>query len=257
MATHVLYEVRGGLARVTLNHPERRNALSLDMLESMDDALAKAAAAPEVKAVWLGAKGAAFCAGMDLKAADLSDPAEADRYARAFSSVYRSLLTLPVPLLCAVDGPATGGGVGLPAAADLVWARPGVRFALPETRVGIAPALVSVVLARRLTPKKLMALAVGGIELDGEGAREVGLVDFVADDAGEASLAFARNLLRNHSPEATRRTKEFLLGRLPPDLDEQLEAAEDEFRAAVGTDAARRGLAAFREKRSIVWGGDI
>lgn len=256
MAMHVLYEVREGLARLTLSRPERRNALSLEMLESIRDALDRAADSPEVGALWLGAEGPAFCAGMDLKAADLGDPAEATRYARSFSRVYRSLLTLPVPLLCAVDGAVTGGGVGLPAAADLVWAGPGARFALPETRVGLVPALVSVVLARRLSAKKLMGMAVGGLELDGEAARAAGLVDFVVDDAGSASLEHGRGLLRDHSATATRRTKEFLLERLPPDLQDQLAAAEEEFRASVATEAAQRGLAAFREKRSIVWDED-
>lgn len=253
MPDPVLYEVRGGLALLTLNRPDRRNALSLEMLESMADALAAAAADSAIHVLYLRGEGPAFCAGMDLKAADLTDPAEATRYAAAFSTVYRSLLTLPIPLFCAVDGPVTGGGVGLPGAADLVWAGPDARFALPETRVGLVPALVSVVLRRRMSPKGLMAMAVGGVGLDGEAARAAGLVDFVVDDAGSDGLAFAEDFLRSRSPEATRRTKEFLLEGLPRDLEKQLESAEEEFRRAVATDAASRGLRAFAEKRSVTW----
>lgn len=253
MPEPVLYEVRGGLARLTLNRPGRRNALSLEMLESVADGLDAAAGDFGVHALILRGEGPAFCAGMDLKAADLTNPAEATEYASAFSTVYRSLLTLPVPLFCAVDGPVTGGGVGLPGAADLVWAGPDARFALPETRVGLVPALVSVVLRRRVSPKRLMALAVGGVSFDGDAARTAGLVDFVVADAGEESLAFAKDFLRKHSPEATRRTKEFLLQGLPPNLEDQLESAQEEFRRAVATDAAARGLRAFSEKRSVVW----
>lgn len=257
MSEPVVYEVRDGLARLTLSRPDRRNALSLGMLESVESALAAAAGDPGARVLCLLADGPAFCAGMDLKAADLRDPSEANGYAEAFSAVYRSLLTLPVPLFCAVDGPATGGGVGLPAAADLVWAGPGARFALPETRVGLVPALVSVVLRRRMSPKRLMGMAVGGVAFDGAGARDAGLVDFVVEDAREASLSFARDFIRDHSSEATRRTKEFLLKRLPPDLEEELDSAEEEFRRAVATDAASRGLEAFSDKRSIVWDENI
>lgn len=256
MPEPVLYRVSGGLARLTLNRPERRNALSLGMLESVAAALASAAEDPEARVLCLLAEGPAFCAGMDLKDGDLRDPTEADRHAKAFSRVYRSLLTLPIPLFCAVNGPATGGGVGLPASADLVWAGSGARFALPETRVGLVPALVSVVLTQRMSPKRLMGMAVGGAAFDGEGAAGVGLVDFVVDDAREECLSFARDFLRDHSAEATRRTKEFLLERSSRNLDGALESAEEEFRRAVATDAASRGLEAFSEKRSVAWDED-
>ena len=202
----------------------------------------------------LGARGPAFCAGIDLKEVDLSRPAQARELADRLSGVYRTLLAFPVPVLSSVGGAAAGGGVGLAAAADIAWAGPNARFQLPEARIGLVPAMVSVVLRRRLAPKRMSAMALGGVVLGPADALAAGLVDILAGDAADTEMVrFAGDLARDHSAGALRRTKEFLDRRLAAELDAELAAARAEFRAAAATEDAHRGLAAFRKKERVRW----
>lgn len=254
MGRHVRYEVSEGIARLTLAHVDVRNALDVDMLGELKTHLGDAAADSAVHAVLLSADGPAFCAGMNLKAVDLVDPEQASAFARSLADVYLLLMTVPRPVLCAVDGPASGGGVGLVAASDLIWAGPDARFSLPETRLGLVPALVSVPLRRRVGARTLGTMALGGIPLDALRAIARGLADFATESrAGDAALAFGAELLRDHAPGALARTKAFLARTEREALEHRLAAAAREFEEAVATDEARRGLDAFRRKEAVRW----
>ena len=257
MSGSILHEVAGGLARVMLNRPEKRNALSLEMIEALSAAIDMVLARAETRIVLLTARGGVFCSGMDLKTVALEDPVHAARFAEQLAEVYRKLLTLPVPLLCGVDGAVMGGGVGLALASDLLWVGPEARFALPETRLGVVPALVSVVLRRRLSPLKLSGLAVSARSCDATDSVQLGLADFLAStSAATEAAACAAKLLRENSGLAMRRTKEFLCAQSFGGLDDELQAAKREFTAAVATEDARRGLAAFRRKEPLTWDDD-
>jgi methylglutaconyl-CoA hydratase len=127
---------------------------------------------------------------------------------------------------------------------------------LPETRLGLVPALVSVVVRRRVGDGTLKRMALGGISLDAERAVEHGLADFLAEgSASETADEFARELLRDHAPGALARTKRFLSRRAGAGLEAELSEARREFEDAVGSDEARRGLDAFRRKESVRWDG--
>lgn len=254
MKVYVTYNFSDGMVRISLNDSERRNVLSSEMAEALNGALARAAAEDRARVAILSAEGPAFCAGMDLKTVKLDDPAQAARFADALAESYRRLLMLPIPLLAAVDGPAMGGAVGLALAADLVWVGPNARFAFPETRVGVVPALVSVAARRRMLPGKLAGLALTGTSVGPDDAVRLGLADFVsATTAREDAETFAKKMLVENSDEAMRRTKAFLQSQFLANLDRELDDAKKEFRAAVATDAAKRGLHAFREKKSPEW----
>jgi len=251
---HVRYASEDGIARVTLAHPDVRNALGFDMLAGLSEHVDRALDDSSVRLLILDAEGQAFCAGMDLKSVDLADPGQAARFAAALAGVYLRLMTLPKPFLCAVDGPVSGGGVGLAAAADLVWAGPKARFSLPETRLGLVPALVSVVLRRRVGPHVLTRMALGGISLNADQAATHGLVDFSSETtAGAAAEAFARALISDHAPGALVRTKRFLASQATDALEDRLADAAHEFQESVQTGEARRGLNAFRRKESVQW----
>ncbi len=240
--------------RLTLRRPERRNALSPRLLAALQSALDEAARDPGTRVLCLGAAGQGFCAGIDLREVDLTRPREARTLAEALGGVYQTLLTFPVPVLCAVGGAAVGGGVGLAAAADVTWAGRRASFQLPEARIGLVPALVSVVLTRRIAPKALSAMALGGSVFGPSRALAAGLVDVLAEGDGGAEMErFARELLHHRSAVALRRTKAFLDRRLPTELDKEIEAAKGEFRQAVRTEDARRGLEAFRRKEAVRW----
>lgn len=254
MRSPVARRAEGGIARLTLSCPERRNALSLQVLAALQSALDEAARDPTTRVLCLGAAGQAFCAGIDLKEVDLTRPPEARKLAEALAGVYRTLLTFPVPVLCAVGGPAVGGGVGLAGAADVTWAGRRASFQLPEARIGLVPALVSVVLRRRLAPKTLSAMALGGGVLGPARALAAGLVDVLAEGDGEAEMErLAGDLLHHRSAGALRRTKAFLDRGLRAELDKEIEAAKEELQEAVRTEDARRGLEAFRRKEAVRW----
>ncbi len=254
MSDPILHEVDGGLGRITLNRPEKRNALSLEMLEGLSRAIDVVREDESTRVVLVTARGNVFCSGMDLHAVPLDDPHEAGRFATTLAGVYRKLLTLPVPLLCGVDGLVMGGGGGIALAADLLWVGPKARFAFPETRLGVVPALVSVVVRRRVAPLTLSGMVTTGIPCDATRSVLVGLADFQASDSATIEAeACALKLLHENSGAAMRRTKEFLLAQSRGDLDEELRAAESEFRAAVASPEARRGLEAFRSKLPVDW----
>ena len=255
MSDSILHEVVEGLARITLNRPEKRNALSLEMIEELSRALDTVREDASTRVVLVTARGKVFCSGMDLCAVPLDDPDEAGRFATSLADVYRKLLTLPIPLLCGVDGPVMGGGGGLALAADLVWVGPKALFAFPETRLGVVPALVSVVVRRRISPLTLSGMATTGIPCDATRSVLVGLADFLASDSATIEAeACAEKLLHENSGAAMRRTKEFLILQSRGNLDEELRAAEREFREAVASPEAQRGLEAFRRKLPLTWG---
>lgn len=254
MSDAVVYAFRGGIARITLNHPEKRNILSFELVEALNAALEKAAGDPAVRVVLLAAEGKAFCAGMDLKKIALDDESDAARFSDMLAEAYRRLLMLPVPLLCAVDGPAMGGAVGLALAADLVWVGEHAKFAFPETRVGVVPALVSVPARRRMAPGKLSGMLLAGIPAGPKKALRLGLADFAVEGSAlEEAEAFAEQLIKENSDEAMRRTKAFVIQEFGGTLEDELAAATAEFREAVKSKAAARGLAAFRNKTKLVW----
>lgn len=254
----VAYSVDAGLARVRLSRSEARNALSFEMLAGISSALDRCAADSRVNAVLLDAEGPAFCAGMDLRTVRLEDPNEAERFARALSLVYRRLVFLEIPLFCAVDGAAVGGGVGLALAADLVWVGPRARLVLPEVRLGIVPALVSVLVTRRVAPKRAAGILLQGTALDPCLAMSLGLADRRAEELASADAETeARRILRENSPGAMRKTKDLLSRALGAQaFDADLERAERAFCEAVASSDARRGLEAYRSGEVPRWSDD-
>ena len=254
MPDPVKHQIEQGLAVLTLDSPETRNALSFEMLEDLSYALKLIANDSRAKVAVLSSSGEVFSAGMDLKNIHLDDAYEVARFADLLSEVYRDLLRLPVPLLCAVDGKALGGAVGLALAADLVFAGPKAEFSFPEVRIGLVPALVSVVAKRRLHPTQLSGLALTGIVADSTIAVRMGLADSLSsEEATTEVMNYAQKLIVENSCEAMRRTKEFLQKGFLSELDQDLTLASQEFQIAVNTRAARHGLKAFREKTPLVW----
>jgi methylglutaconyl-CoA hydratase len=241
-----------GVATITLDRPQRRNALSpaliTQLLESVDAAVNDAGA----QVIVLNANGPVFCAGMDLKEVHLDREDEAADFAHRLGTLYLRLLRLEKPLLCAVDGPTLGGGLGLVAAADEVWAGPTTRLALPEVRLGLLPALVSVVLRRRLAPRQLAGLALTGESVDVNGALRLGLVDRVTEGrAAPLVQAHAEELAAENSSSAMNRTRAFLSIVSLAQVEDELEEAQRQFCEAAANPEVRRGLEAFRDRERL------
>lgn len=254
MAQSVAYSIQNGLLRIELSDPDRRNALSFDLLEDLKQALLASGEEDGACLALLSAKGPVFSSGMDLKSVRLENPEEASRFADLLIGVYKSLLDFRIPLVCAVDGLALGGAVGILLACDTVWVGPMARMGFPEARIGLVPALVSVIARKRLSEGKLLSLVLSSTPVDSQEAHRLGLADYQARaDASAEAEAYCRKTIRENSAEAMMRTKRFLRSQSLARFDEEMERAKSEFLAAVASESAQRGLSAFQEKKSVDW----
>ena len=181
----VLYEVRDTVARITLNRPEKRNALNAEIIDALKVALRRADHDQDVRAVILMGAGSDFCSGADLQALHkISTASVADNLedARALMEVFQLIRQVRVPVVAAVRGRALAGGCGLATACDLVLAARSARFGYPEVKIGFVPAMVTAVLRRYVSEKRVFELLTLGAEIGAEEALELGLVNRVFDD---------------------------------------------------------------------------
>jgi enoyl-CoA hydratase/carnithine racemase len=239
-------EISDAVATLTLDSQANRNALSRALVAGIHDGL-DAALAADARVVVLGHRGPAFCAGADLKerAAGTSDSAP-------FVEVLTRLMDLPVPTIAAVDGAVRAGGIGLMAACDLVVVARSTTFALTEVRIGVAPAVISVPILRRVPASLIAAPMLTGEPFDADEARAIGLVTRISDDVPADTAALAASLLAG-GPTAVRETKRLL--RTVPTLardeafDEMQRLSDALFAGPEGTE----GMRAFAEKRPPSW----
>ena len=249
----VSYVVVDGVATVTLDRPDARNVLGAESLPLLLDALQAAAADDSVRVVVLTGTGSAFCAGADLRAAQQPDGFSGDGPAQLVA-VLEALLDHPKPTIARVQGHVAGGGNGLVAACDLAVAVEGARFAFSEVRVGVAPAVISVVCLRVMPPRDAAELMLTGERVSAERALRAGLLTSVVEaDALDATVAGWVEQLRFGGPEGLAATKQ-LLSRVPTLDREQAFRWTAELSASLfGGREAAEGMAAFVEKRPPHW----
>ena len=188
----ILVELRNAVAAVTLNRPEKRNALSAPLVSELKAALADAEADSQVKAILLRAAGKDFCAGADL--AQLQKIAQATvldnlEDAAGFAALLLQMRKAKKPIIAAVHGRALAGGAGLASACDLVIAARSASFSYTEVRIGFVPAMVMAIARRNLTEKRAFEILCTGQVLSAEQAAEIGFINRVCDDADFAQTA--------------------------------------------------------------------
>jgi len=252
MSDAVLYEVRGDAAWVTLNQPERRNALSEELVAGLRAHLATAIADARVRAIVLTGAGAAFCAGADLKSGGLSGADSAAEH--PFVTVLKTIWNAPKPVIGRINGHAFGGGLGLTAACDLTLAADTATFAFSEVRVGVIPAIISVLCIPKLGVQNAMWLFLTGERISAARAAEVGLVHR-AVPAAELDKAVDEviGMVRLGGPNALREAKR-LVRRVPTlSLDEGLRETTATSLALFASDEAAEGMGAFVQKRKPRW----
>jgi methylglutaconyl-CoA hydratase len=183
----VLLAVADGMARITLNRPEKRNALSDVVIAALKDALRLADQDESVRAVILAGAGADFCSGADLAALQrISSASVAENLedARSFMELFMLIRQVRVPVIAAVKGRALAGGCGLATACDIILAARSARFGYPEVKIGFIPAMVMAMLRRSVSEKRAFELITLGTEFSAEEAALFGLVNHVVDDEG-------------------------------------------------------------------------
>jgi len=251
----VTYAVDSGVATVTLAAPEARNVLTAEAMRALVEHLSAAANDDAVRVVVLTGEGSTFCAGADLAGASAAQPGSfTSAGPRALVAVLETMLLLPKPIVARVQGHVAGGGNGLVAAADLAIAAESAKFAFSEVRVGVAPAVISVVCLARMTPSHARELLLTGERVTAHRALEAGLLTAVAaDDALDTVVASYVDRLLLGGPEALARTKE-LLRRVPGMPHDEAFTWTAELSAALfGSDEAREGMTAFLERRKPSW----
>jgi methylglutaconyl-CoA hydratase len=250
----ILLSVEGGVATVTLNRPEQRNRLTVEAMAALADAVRRAGADPQVRVIVLTGSGNTFCSGADLSAAGFATAGPASSGPAVLVDALTALLDAPKPVIARVQGHVAGGGNGLVAACDLAVASSDARFAFSEVRVGVAPAVISVVCLAVMHRRDAQELLLTGERVDADRALRAGLLTAVVAPEGlDAAVAGRAAQLMAGGPEALAHTKD-LLRRVPALPREDAFA----FTAALSaerfsSDEAREGMTAFLEKRPPAW----
>lgn len=248
----------GAVATITLNRPEKRNAISFELIDDLLRAFDDVAKSEAIVLILTGA-GKAFCSGLDLdnlKALLGRSPEQNLQDSRTMVQLFRTLYEFPKVTIAAVNGAAIAGGTGLALLCDFTLAVPEAKFGYTEVRIGFVPAIVSTFLLRQVGEKQARDLLLTGRIFDAEEAARIGLVTEIVP--GQELMARARALaasLMENSPASLRATKQLLTAHARADLDAQIESAVRENAAIRATADFREGISSFLEKRRPVWTG--
>ena len=248
----VLYSIEGSVARITLNRPEKRNALNDAVISGLKQALSNASIDKAVRVLVISGAGKDFCSGADLSAlqkiagASVSENAED---ARSLLELFLLIRQVPVPVVAAVTGRALAGGCGLATACDLVLASASSRFGYPEVKIGFVPAMVMAILRRNVSEKRAFELITRGAEISADQAKEFGLVNQVfADESFEADVNSYVSEFEKMSASAMALTKTLLYQMDGLAFPEALETGADLNVIARLTDDCQEKVAKFLER---------
>lgn len=247
-----------GVVTLTLSRPEKRNAISNQLMDDLLRAFEDVATSPAQVLILTGA-GKAFCSGMDLENLQALLGRSADQNLKDSESVarvFRSLYEFPKVTIAAVNGAAIAGGTGLALLCDFTLAVPEAKFGYTEVRIGFVPAIVSTFLLRQVGEKQARDLLLTGRLIDAEEAHHLGLVNEIVP--AERLMGRARELaaqLMQNSPTSLLLTKHLLTEHARDELDRQIGAAMRDNAAIRSTEDFREGITSFLEKRKPRWSG--
>ena len=245
----IQYSVDRGIARVALDSPRNRNALSAALVQQLTQALTDATVDDSVRAVELTHTGSTFCAGADLSEASQGGmKAGAERV----MTLLKLIVTMPKPVVGSIDGHVRAGGLGLVGACDIVLAGPKSTFAFTEVKLGLAAAMISLTTLPKMEPRAASRYYLTGETFDAATAARIGLITEAVDDI-DAGTHVVLEALRAASPQGLRETKPLLT---PAVLDGFATRADTlaELSARLFASAeAAEGMAAFLEKRPPSW----
>src|SRR5712692_7059507 len=256
MHSTLILEFSGEIAKITLNRPEKRNAINTQMIAELQSAL-DAIEKSHSRVVIVTGAGKAFCAGMDLEmlaAIAKQSPAENQEDSRRIAKMLRRLWSFPRPMIAAVNGPAYAGGCGIATLCDFTLAVPEAQFGYTEVRIGFLPAIVSVFLTRQIGDKRARDLLLTGRKIDAKEAQQLGLVTEIVEP--DKLLSRAEELaeyLIDVSPGSLTRAKRLLVSAEAAGVDADLERAVLENARIRCTGDFKEGVASFLEKRKPVW----
>lgn len=248
----ILYDVQGGIARITLNRPDKRNALNPGLIADLTKALADSAEDPAARAVLLTGAGRDFCSGADLAALDgAADESVLGHLetARRLADVFVAMRRHPRPIVAAVRGRALAGGCGLATACDLILACESAQFGYPEVKIGFIPAMVMAILRRSVSEKRAFELITAGEAITAAEAHTIGLINHVYADAEfDAHVEAYVHALQSKSASALSLSKNLLYHMDGMTFEAALNAGVHANALARMTEDARRGIERFVKK---------
>ncbi len=250
--------IDAGIATITLNRPDKRNAISYELIEELLRVLEEVSGSSALVLILTGA-GKAFCSGMDLenlKALLGRSPEQSLQDTQIMARLFRSIYEFPKPTIAAVNGPAIAGGCGLATLCDFTVAVPEAKFGYTEVRIGFVPAIVSTFLLRQIGEKHARDLLLTGRIITADEAYRIGLINEIVapEKLAERARDLAAQLIEN-SPASLRYTKRLLRDHARQELDAQIESAVRENAAVRSTADFREGITSFLEKRKPRWSG--
>lgn len=253
MDTLVEYARDGAVAKLTLNSPHNRNALSTTLVTQLHEGLRAAEADPVVRAVVLGHTGGTFCAGADLSEAGGGDPFDlAVARAGEMTALLRAIVSSPLPVIGAINGHVRAGGFGLVGACDMVVAGPRSTFALTEARIGVAPAIISLTLLPKLSPRAAARYYLTGETFGASEAADIGLITLAAEDVDAAVAGLVADVGRG-SPQGLAASKALTTAAVLEGFDRDAQRLTEESARLFVSDEAREGMLAFLQKRPPSW----
>jgi methylglutaconyl-CoA hydratase len=248
----ILYNVHAGVARVTLNRPEKRNALSPNLIAAIRDALERAAGDAQVNVVLINAAGRDFCSGADLSGLDQAAQAGVMSHlatAQAMADVFLAMRNHRCAIVAAVHGRALAGGCGLATACDLILASDTAQFGYPEVKIGFVPAMVMAILRRSVSEKRAFELITTGEIVDAREAHRIGMINRVYPDADfEHGVDEFTEALAAKSASAVQLSKRLLYHMDGMTFEAALNAGVHGNAIARETEDAKRGIQQFAKK---------
>lgn len=248
----VIYSIEGTVALITLNRPEKRNALNDALIGALKDSLRRAEGDENARVIVITGAGADFCSGADLAALQkISGASVAENLedARSLMELFMLIRRVRVPVVAAVRGRALAGGCGLATACDIVLAARSARFGYPEVKIGFVPAMVMAILRRNVSEKRAFELVILGAEVSADEAERIGLINQVFDD--EKFETDVENYVAGFekvSRSAVMLSKRLLYQMDGMTFDAALQAGVDVNTIARMTEDCQKGIAGFLKK---------
>ena len=248
----VLLTIADRVARITLNRPEKRNALNSELVEALKDSLRRAGNDGEVRAIVLSGAGSDFCSGADLSALQKISTASVEENledARSLMELFTLIRSIRLPVVAAVRGRALAGGCGLATACDIVLAARSSRFGYPEVKIGFVPAMVMAILRRNVSEKRAFELVTLGEEIGAEDAVSFGLINQIMDDEAfdDEVDTFVQRFMKT-SGSAVALTKQLLYRTDAMSFEDALQFGVDENVIARMSEDCRKGIERFLRK---------
>lgn len=254
----VNYHAEDRIGYITLNRPDKRNALSPELIKALSEAFDRATRDEQAKVIVLKANGDAFCSGADLAfLQQMQAFSEEENYqdSSRLKELFLKIYTLPKVVIAQVQGHALAGGCGLATVCDFTFAVPQARFGYTEVKIGFVPAIVMVFLLRKLGEQKAKQLLLSGDVVQADEALRLGLINRVvsADQLEREVRQFAQQLIQQNSTQSMMLTKQMIARVQSQPLEEALEYAARMNARARSSEDCQRGIAAFLAKEKITW----